>query len=89
MMWDRHNSIVMEYQKILNFWDNKLHQPSKFRTKKWVEINDDSHEVYSTGILIRSKVMMLKSSLCNYSDPYILVSGKITINGERADDAAK
>ena len=45
--------------------------------------------MYSTGILIRSKAMMLKSSLCNYSDPYILVSGKITINGERADDAAK
>ena len=32
---------------------------------------------------------MLKSSLCDYSDAYILVSGTITITGAGADDAAK
>ena len=32
---------------------------------------------------------MLKSSLCDYSDAYILVSGTITITGQGADDAAK
>ena len=32
---------------------------------------------------------MLRSSLCDYSHAYILVSGNITINGARADDAAK
>ena len=32
----------MEYQKIINFLDNKLNQPSKFRTKNWIEINDDA-----------------------------------------------
>ena len=32
---------------------------------------------------------MLKSSLCDYSDAYILVSGIITIDGAGADDAAK
>ena len=31
---------------------------------------------------------MLKSSLCDYSDAYILVKGKITINGRGADAAA-
>ena len=32
---------------------------------------------------------MLKSSLCDYSDAYILVKGKITINGRGADAAAR
>ena len=32
---------------------------------------------------------MLKSSLCDYSDAYILVSGTTTITGVGADDAAK
>ena len=32
---------------------------------------------------------MLKSSLCDYSDAYILVSGNITITGAGADDASK
>ena len=32
---------------------------------------------------------MLRSSLCDYSDAYILVSGTITITGAGADDAAK
>ena len=32
----------MEYQKIANFLDNKASdQPSKFRAKNWVEINDE------------------------------------------------
>ena len=30
----------MEYQKIANLLDSALNQPSKFRTRNWVEIND-------------------------------------------------
>ena len=32
---------------------------------------------------------MLRSSLCNYADAYILVKGTITITGARDDDAAR
>ena len=32
---------------------------------------------------------MLRSSLCDYSDAYIFVSGTITITGAGVDDAAK
>ena len=32
----------MEYQKMINLLDNTPNHPSKFRTKKWVKINDDS-----------------------------------------------
>ena len=34
----------MEYQKIINFLRNETTQPSKFKTKLWVEITDDSVE---------------------------------------------
>ena len=33
----------MKYQQITNLLDNKPNQPSKYRTKNWVEINDGSH----------------------------------------------
>ena len=32
----------MEYQKIANLIDDAFNQPSKFRTKNWVKINDES-----------------------------------------------
>ena len=32
----------MEYQKMINLLDNASNQPFKFRTKNWVEINDDA-----------------------------------------------
>ena len=34
----------MEYQKIANLIDSASNQPSKFRTKNGVEINDESRE---------------------------------------------
>ena len=30
----------MAYQKIINFLENTPHQPSKFRTKYWADVND-------------------------------------------------
>ena len=32
----------MEYQKVINLLDDTTNQPSKFRTKDWVEIIDES-----------------------------------------------
>ena len=40
----------MEYKKILSLLQNKPNQASKFRTKNWVQINDDSHGVYGTRV---------------------------------------
>ena len=34
----------MEYQKVTNLLDDKTNQPSKFRTKNWIEINNESNE---------------------------------------------
>ena len=37
----------MEYQKIANLLDNASSQRSKFRTRIWVEINDESRVAYT------------------------------------------
>ena len=79
----------MEYQKIINLIDNTPNQLTKFITKNWVEINDDSCWTFNTNSQIKFKTSILRSSLCDYSDVHTLVSGAIAITGARADDAAK
>ena len=71
----------MEYQKkIANLLDSESNQPSKFRTKNWVEINDESRGTYTSND-IKFKTTMLRSNLCDYAEAYILVKGTITITG--------
>ena len=78
----------MEYQKIANLIGDTPNQPSKFRTRNWVEINDESRGTYNVNSKIKFKTTMLKSSLCNNSDAYILVKGTISINNTAAQGAA-
>ena len=59
--------------------DNTSNQPSKSRTKNWVEINDNSRGRYNTNSHMKLKTSMVKSILCDYSDVYTLVKGRITI----------
>ena len=47
---------------MINLLDNTPNQLSKFRTKIWIEINDQPREVYNTNSDIRFKTAMLKSS---------------------------
>ena len=79
----------MGYWKIINLLDNTPNQPSKFRTKSWVEINDESRGTYNTNSQIKLKTSMLRSSLCNISDAYILVSGTITVSNSAAATAVE
>ena len=79
----------MEYQKIANLIDDDtLNQPSKFRTRNCVEINDESRGAYNINSQIKFETTMSKSSLCDYSDAYILVKGTITVNNTAAQGAA-
>ena len=50
----------MEYQKIANLLNDESNQPSKFRTRNWVEINDDIRGAYSPNKQIRLKTAMLR-----------------------------
>ena len=74
----------MEYQKIANLIDDASNQPCKFRTRNWVEINDESRGAYNVNSQIKFKTTMLKSSLCDYSDAYIIVKGTISVNNTAA-----
>ena len=56
--------------------------------KNWVETNDSVRGAYSPNNQIRFKTTMSKSSLCHYSDAYILVKGSISVNNTAADSAA-
>ena len=73
---------------MVNLLDTESNQPSKFRTKNWVKINDESRGTYTSND-IRFKTTTLRSSLCDYADAYILVKGPITITGAGNDDATK
>ena len=68
-------------------FDNASNQPSKFRTKRRVEINDESRGTYSANRQINFKTSMLRSSLCEYSDPYIFAKGNISVNNTAVADA--
>ena len=78
----------MEYQKLSNLLDDASNKIFKFRTKNWVEINEESKGTYAVGDEIKFKTTMLKSSLCDYSDAYIHVRGTITVNNTTAEGAA-
>ena len=81
--------MIMEYQKIINLLDYTPNHPIKFRTKNCFEMNDDSHGSYNTNSQIKFETLVLRSSLCNYSDTYILVSETITITAAGNDDRTR
>ena len=78
----------MEYQKITNLLDSASNQPSKFRKRNWVEINDESRGTYTSND-IKFKATMLRSNLCDYADACILVKRTVTTTGAGDNDAAK
>ena len=83
----------MEYQNIANLLDNEAalsasNKPSKFRTRRWVEINDEIRGAYSPNNQIRFKTAMLRSRLCDYNDAYILVKWNISVNNTAVGAAA-
>ena len=51
--------------------------------------NDKSRVTYNTNSQIKFKTSMIKSSLYDYSDAYILIKGKITVVGAGADNASR
>ena len=79
----------MEYQKIANLIGGASNKSAKFRTKNWVEINDESRGTYNVNSQIKFKPTMLRSSLCDYSDVYTHFKGKIAITGAGDDSPAR
>ena len=72
----------MEYQKITNLLGTTLDEVPRWITKKLVEVHDQSGSAddrYKPNKQIRFKTLMLRSDLCDFSDVYIVVKGKITV----------
>ena len=77
----------MVYQRKANLLDkgvalNASNQPSKFKTKNWFEVN-----TWSVNRQINFKTSVLRSSLCDQSDAYLLVKANIAANNTAAGDA--
>ena len=69
----------METQKIVNLLNGSDNDNSKFATKKWYIIDSESNGNYSHHNPIKFLTKSIESSLCDYSDAYILVTGNITV----------
>ena len=69
----------MEFNKINNLLGPEHDEVPKFITKKWIELQSQSGTTYNASKPIRFKTSMLRSDLCDYSDAYVWVKGKITI----------
>ena len=79
----------METQKILNLLNDTDSESSKLAMQKWYVINDQNNTEYGKGNEndsgIKSETKVIKSSHCDYSDEYILVTGDITAIGVNAN----
>ena len=71
----------METQKIINLLNDSSNEESKFANKKWYVIGSQTAKhKYNEINSIKLKTESIKSSLCDYSDVYILVTEDITVN---------
>ena len=78
----------MDCQKVINLLDKTPDQPSKFRTKNWVETNNKSWKTYDVNSEVKFKTTLLQSNLYDYRDAYIFVKGIITVAGAGATESA-
>ena len=72
----------METQKIINLLNNSSNEEPKFGHKKWYAIDSQTKK----GDTINFETETIKSSHCDYSDAFILVTGNITVTGGNDTD---
>ena len=64
----------MEYQKIINLLDDITNQSSEFKTRNWVETNDELRGTYDDknsedeNKNTKFITLMIRSKFCEYSD---------------------
>ena len=70
----------METQKIINLLNDSSNEQSKFATKKWYVIDSKTTKgKHKQGDTIKFETETITSSLSDYSDAFILVTGNITV----------
>ena len=68
--------------------DNTTSESSKFRTRNWVETNDESRGSYNVSNQIKFKTSMIKSNFYDYSDAYVHFKVIITVRNTSAQGEA-
>ena len=69
--------------------NDSSNEESKFATKRWYVIDSQTTKgKYKQGDTIKFETETIKSSLCDYSDAFILVTGNITVTGNNNTDVA-
>ena len=77
----------METQKIINLLNDSSNEESKFAAKNWYVIDIQTTKgKYKQGDTIKFETETSKSSLCNYSDAFILVTGNIMVASNNDTD---
>ena len=71
----------METHKIVNFLNSSENEYSEIATKKCYVIDSETKRNQSYENLIKFLTSSLESSLCDYSDAYVLVEGNIAVVG--------
>ena len=79
----------METHKIINLLNDLSNEESKFATKKQYVIDSQTaRDKYNQNNSIKFEAESIKSSLCDYSDAFILVTGDTTVNANNDRDVA-
>ena len=72
----------MEINKITNLLNDLNNEELKLATKKWYATDSQTaKDKYNENNSIKFETESIKSSLCDYSDAFILVSGETTVRG--------
>ena len=73
----------METQKIIIFLNDSSNEESKFATNMWYVIDSQTKKgKYKQGDTIKFETETIKSSLCDYSDAFILVTRNVTVSAD-------
>ena len=79
----------METQKTINLLNDSSNEQSEFATKRWYVIDSQTTKgKYKQGNTIKFETQTIKSSLCDYSDAFIIITGNITVAANNDTDAA-
>ena len=82
-------SYKMETQKIINLVNDSSNEESKFATKKWYIIDSQTTKgKYMKGDTVKFETEIIKSSLCDYSNTFILLTGNVTVTPNNNTDVA-
>ena len=69
--------------------NNSSNEESIFASKRWSAIDSQTAKGnYEQGVTIKFEAKTIKSSLCDYSDAFIFVTGNITVAANNDTDVA-